>query len=271
MEILGFNINVEHFKSKDYLIECLRFIDLTSLNATDTNIRIEGIVSKINDFPKRFPELPNVAAICAYPSFTGVMKKHLTAKDVQIAVTGAGFPASQTFLKTKVQECKMAVEKGADEVDIVMSLNHFLSGEYALVVDEISAIKEAIGGARLKVILESGALPSVESIAQASRIVMGAGADFIKTSTGKSEPAATPEAAVVMCNEILTFYQKTGKRVGLKPAGGIVLTNEALVYYAIVHKILGLEWLTPTLFRIGASRLVNNLLSEIYHIETIYF
>ena len=253
------------------LTACLGFIDLTSLNATDTDAKIEGMVRKVNEFTQHFPHLPNVAAICVYPSFVKIVRKTLTTVDVRIAATGAGFPSSQTFLRIKTDECKMAIEEGADEVDVVLSLSYFFSGEYEKVHDEIAAIKNAIGKAHLKVILESGTLHSPETISQASRIAMEAGADFIKTSTGKSEPAATPQAAQVMCHVILEHYQKTGKQIGFKPAGGIVTVEDALTYYAIVNQILGSEWLTPKLFRIGASRLVNNLLGAITGTPVTYY
>ncbi|MCL2727629.1 MAG: deoxyribose-phosphate aldolase [Bacteroidales bacterium] len=242
------------------IIECFSFIDLTSLNATDTDATIEAMVKKVNEIPQRFPHLPNVAAICVFPSFAGLVRKALTAPHVRIAVTGAGFPAPQTFLKIKIEECRMAVEEGADEVDIVLPIHHFLSGNYALVTDEIGAIKEAIGGAHLKVILESGLLSTPQLIASAGQMAMEAGADFIKTSTGKVSPAATIEAAEVMCSQIKAYYQKTGKRIGFKPAGGIVAVEDALAYHAVVQQTLGAEWLKPELFRIGASRLANNLL-----------
>ena len=271
MKIDELEIGIEPYKTTEYLSDCFGVIDLTSLNATDTNVKIEEICKKIIEFPDSFPELPNVAALCVYPSFTSLVKKKLNTLGVKIAVTGAGFPASQTYQKIKVEECRMAAEEGADEVDIVMSLNHFLSGDYAKTYDEISAIKEAIGRVQLKVIIESGTLSECESISLASRIVMEAGADFIKTSTGKSDPAATPEAAVVMCREIKAFWKKTGKRIGFKPAGGIATPNDALIYYAIVHNLLGADWLSPSLFRIGASRLANNLLSEIKGKPIYYF
>ncbi|MCL1974031.1 MAG: deoxyribose-phosphate aldolase [Bacteroidetes bacterium] len=250
---------------------CLSCIDLTSLNATDTDAKIMAMAQKANEFPQQFPDMPQIAALCVYPSFTSVLRKTLTVRGVRIAVTGGGFPAAQTFLSVKIQECSMAVEEGADEVDIVLSLNSFLSEDYARTGDDISAIKEAIGHAHLKVILESGALASPPLIAHASRIAMEAGADFIKTSTGKSEPAATPQAAAVMCREILKYYQKTGKKIGFKPAGGIQTPDEALLYYSIVSEILGSEWLHPSLFRIGASRLANNLLSALHHQTVAYF
>lgn len=253
------------------LVTCFGSIDLTSLNANDTEARIEALVQKVNEFPHHFPHLPQVAAICVYPSFTALLRKKLTTKEVKIAVVGAGFPASQTFLKIKIEECRMAVEEGADEVDIVLSLHHFLSGAYEKASEEIAAIKNAIGKAHLKVILETGLLPNAEAIGNASRIAMEAGADFIKTSTGKIEPAATPQATRVMCQEILAYYQKTGKRIGCKPAGGVVTVADALTYHAIVQEVLGPEWLTPSLFRIGASRLANNLLSAIAETTVNYF
>ena len=253
------------------LSNCLSFIDLTSLNATDTDVQINAMANKVNDFPHHFPHLPNVAAICVYPSFTPLLRQTLTLPNVRIAVTGAGFPASQTFLQIKTQECRLAVAQGADEVDIVLSLNHFLSGDFAKATQEIATIKESIGHAHLKVILETGVIPNPEAIALASRIAIDGGADFIKTSTGKLSPAATPEAAVVMCREIRNYYQKTGKRIGFKPAGGIVTVDDALTYYTIVQEELGAEWLTPELFRIGASRLANNLLSAITGTPVNYF
>jgi len=253
------------------ITECFSFIDLTSLNATDTDATIGAMIKKVNEFPQHFPGMPNVAAICVFPSFARIVRKTLTDPNVRVAVTGGGFPAPQTFLKIKTQECRMAVEEGADEVDIVIPLHHFLSGNYASVTDEIGAIKEAIGGAHLKVILESGILPTPESIAKASQIAMEAGADFIKTSTGKVSPAATTQAAQVMCNQIKEHYQKTGKRIGFKPAGGIVTVDDALAYYTIVQQTLGVEWLKPELFRIGASRLANNLLGKIKGTSVAYF
>lgn len=253
------------------LVTCLGCIDLTSLNTTDTNAKIELMAKKVNEFPHFFPDLPNVAAICVYPSFTGILRQTLTAMDVRIAVTGGGFPASQTYVQIKTEECRMAVDEGADEVDIVLSLNYFLSGLYEKAMEEVGAVKKAIGRAHLKVILETGALPDAEAIARASRIAMEGGADFIKTSTGKSDPAATPEAAMVMCREIWAYYQKTGKKVGFKPAGGIVTVDDALTYYAIVERVLGAGWLTPKLFRIGASRLANNLLSAVTGATVNYF
>ncbi|MDR2586402.1 MAG: deoxyribose-phosphate aldolase [Prevotellaceae bacterium] len=250
---------------------CLGCIDLTSLNATDTETSIVSMVEKVNELPLHFPGLDNVAAVCVFPSFARIVRKRLTAPKVRLAVTGAGFPSSHTFLKIKVEECKMAMDEGADEIDIVLPLSLFLSQNHDMAITEMAKIKKAIGETHLKVILETGVLPNPESIATASRIAMDAGADFIKTSTGKVSPAATPEAATVMCQEIKGFYNKTGKKIGFKPAGGIVTVDDAIAYYTIVHDILGAEWLTPQLFRIGASRLTNNLLTAITGREVSYF
>ena len=249
---------------------CFGAIDLTTLNATDTVEKVRKLTEKVNDFPKHFANIPHVAAICIYPALTPAVCDTLKIPAVRIAVVGAGFPASQTFIKVKCNECCMAVEQGATEIDIVISLGAFLAGDYATVSAEIKQIKAAIGQAHLKVILETGALTATQ-IAIASFIAMEAGADFIKTSTGKMEPAATPAAAWIMTNCIRRFYEKTGKKIGFKPAGGIVSPDDALTYYAIVKKILGDEWLEPSLFRLGASRVANNLLGSIVASETNYF
>jgi deoxyribose-phosphate aldolase len=239
--------------------QCLSFIDLTSLNATDTPAQITTMTEKVNQFPATFPNFPHVAAICVYPALVPTVKRSLQLPGVQIAAVGAGFPASQTFIEVKCDECKRAVDAGAHEIDIVISLGAFLAGDHNRVQEEIRKIKVVIGHAHLKVILETGAL-TPEQIHTASQIAIEAGADFIKTSTGKMEPAATPEAAWIMAHVIKTHYAKTGKKIGLKPAGGIVTANDALIYYAIVKDVLGSAWLTPSLFRLGASRLANNLL-----------
>ena len=264
-------MDIQKLKTLTPLAKCLGCIDLTSLNVTDTDAQIEAMAIKVNEFSNHFPDLPHVAAICVYPSFTRLLRKKLHVPGVRIAVTGAGFPASQTFLPIKIEECRMAVEEGADEIDIVLSLNHFLSKAFDKTFQEIASIKAVMGKAHLKVILETGALSDPDLISQASKIAMEAGAHFIKTSTGKFTPAATPQAARVMCEEIRDYAQNTGKRIGFKPAGGIVTVEDALTYYAIVDQILGPEWLTPALFRIGASRLANHLLSVIKGRPVTYF
>ncbi len=263
--------NLQKWNRPEILAACIGHMDLTSLNSTDTKSKIEKMVEKVNNFPVNYPKYPSVAAICVYPNFADVVKKKLNSQDVNIAVVGGVFPSSQSFLEVKIEECRIAVEKGADEVDIVLSLSHFLEGEYELAAKEISSIKKAIAPAHLKVILETGALSTPESIEKASVLAMEAGADFIKTSTGKMEPAATPEAAIVMCRAIKEYYRKTGKKVGFKPAGGISTPHDAILYYAIVDTILGEEWLNPELFRLGASRLANNLLTELENRPINYF
>ncbi|HEY5469985.1 MAG TPA: deoxyribose-phosphate aldolase [Bacteroidales bacterium] len=248
---------------KRLMMNLLNLIDLTSLNTTDNKSDIIHFTGKVNSFSGRYTNIPNVAAICVYPNYVSVVKEKLTARNVKIASVAGGFPASQTFRSIKVAESKMAIEAGADEVDIVISVGAFLGNDFATVADEIREIKKAIGEKQLKVILESGLLGNYESIFKASMIAMDAGADFIKTSTGKTPISATPESAFVMCRAISDFYSETGIKVGFKAAGGIVNPAEAANYYQIVKHCLGEEWLNNTLFRIGASRLANNILSEI--------
>lgn len=251
--------------------QCFSSIDLTTLNATDTLQKGKKMANLVNGFPDTFKDLPNVAAICVYPSLVNAVRCSLKTEGVKIASVAAGFPASQTFIDVKISECVMAIENGADEVDIVISLGSFLSGDYDTVAAEIEQIKDAIEDAHLKVILETGALPDLSAIRLASLLAMESGTDFIKTSTGKMEPAATPEAALVMVEAISDYYKRTGRKVGFKPAGGVSTTQDAVLYYTIVRSVLGEEWLTPSLFRIGASRLANNLLTDITGLEAQYF
>lgn len=248
---------------KRLMMSLLNMIDLTSLNTTDNKSNIIHFTGKVNSFSGKYTNIPSVAAICVYPNYVSVVKEKLTARNVKIASVAGGFPSSQTFRSIKVAECKMAIESGADEVDIVISVGAFLGNDFASVADEIREIKKSIGDKQLKVILESGLLGSHENIFKASMIAMDAGADFIKTSTGKTPVSATPESAFVMCRAISDFHSETGIKVGFKAAGGIVTPAEAVTYYQIVNYCLGEEWLNNTLFRIGASRLANNILSEI--------
>ncbi len=238
-------------------------IDLTSLNTTDSSNQIEDFCEKVVNFPKHFPDMPNVAAVCVFPVFASIPAKYLNNTDVQRAVVSAGFPSSQTFLDVKVDETKRALFFGANEVDIVISVGEFLEGNFEFVAEEIRTIKSVMGEAHLKVIIESGTLASPENIWKASLVAMEAGADFIKTSTGKLTPAATPEAAWVMTHAIKAFERRSKKTIGFKPAGGIVTVDDAKLYWEIVETVLGDKWLNPSLFRIGASRLANNLLTEI--------
>jgi deoxyribose-phosphate aldolase len=256
---------------KRLLMNILNVIDLTSLNTTDNKSRILHLTGRVNSFSGRFSNIPNVAAICVYPNFVPVVKEKLTVKSVKIASVAGGFPSSQTFRSIKIAECKMAIEAGADEIDIVMPVGAFLGNDFAGVADEIREIKENIGERHLKVIVESGVLGDYEQIFKASTISMDAGADFIKTSTGKTSISATPEAAFIMCQAILNFYEETGIRVGFKAAGGITTTTDALMYYHIVNSCLGQGWLGNNLFRIGASRLANNILADISGTCNEYF
>jgi deoxyribose-phosphate aldolase len=255
--------SVHEAPDKHLLMSLLNLIDLTSLNTTDNKSHIIHFTGKVNSFSGRFTNIPNVAAICVFPNFVSVVKEKLTARNVKIASVAGSFPTSQTFRSLKVTECKMAVEAGADEIDIVIPVGAFLGNDFAAVADEIREIKGAIGNKMLKVIVESGLLGDFENIFRASMIAMDAGADFIKTSTGKTSVSATPEAAFVMCHAISDFYSETGIKVGFKAAGGIVTPSEAIKYYEIVRYCLGNEWLNNNLFRIGASRLANNILTEI--------
>ena len=248
---------------KHLLMNILNMIDLTSLNTTDNKSHIIHFTGRVNSFSGRYSNIPNVAAICVFPNFVSVVKEKLTVKNIKIAAVAGAFPSSQTFRSIKVTECKMSVEAGADEIDIVIPVGAFLGNDFAAVADEIREIKSAIGDKQLKVIVESGLLGSYEQIFKASMIAMDAGADFIKTSTGKTVISATPEAAFVMCKAISGFYSETGIRVGFKAAGGIVNASDAISYYHIVRHCLGEEWLNNKLFRIGSSRLANNILSEI--------
>ncbi|MBE9511040.1 MAG: deoxyribose-phosphate aldolase [Bacteroidetes bacterium] len=241
-------------------------IDLTSLNSTDTEEKIMIMCLKVNGFNKQYPDIPNVAAICIYPSLVNIVRKNLKAPGVKIASVSAGFPSSQTFTEIKKTETMMALEAGADEIDIVISLGKFLSGKEKEVSSEIYQIKKIMGNHPLKVILETGAL-NPHQISKASILAMESGADFIKTSTGKLQPAATTEAFRIMAESIRDFTIKTGRKTGIKPAGGISTGEQAVKYLEIIKKVLGENWITPDLFRIGASKLVNNLLKEISQLE----
>lgn len=263
--------NLSNWKTKEIYSDCLGMVDLTTLNGTDTPTKVKALVEKVNKSKELYPSAPYPASICVYPNFSKTIKDTLTAEGVHITVVSGCFPASQSYLEVKVLESKMAVENGANEVDIVLAHNAFLDGDYAECAREISEIKKTVGDAHLKVILESGSLPTTQDIALASFIAMEAGADFIKTSTGKTSPAATPEAAVVMCECIKAYYNATGKKIGFKPAGGIVTCDDAALFYGIVDTILGKEWLNKEMFRFGASRMANNLLTEIIGTEVKYY
>ena len=253
---------------KKLIFNCL---DLTTLKTEDSEESVLKFTERVNELDNEHPDLKNVAAICVYPNFAKIVSQSLEVESVNIACVSGGFPSSQTFTEVKVAETALALADGATEIDIVISVGKFLSGDYEGMCDEIEEIKSVCGEHHLKVILETGALKSADNIWKASILAMYSGADFIKTSTGKQEPAATPEAAYVMCQAIKAYYEKTGRKVGLKPAGGINSVNDALVYYTIVKEVLGKEWLNNELFRIGTSRLANLLLSEITGEDVKFF
>jgi len=256
--------------NKEVYKQCLSQIDLTSLNGSDTHAEIISMVTKVNDFKKTFPHLPNVGAICVYPALVPVVKEYLT-ESVGIAAVAAGFPASQTFIEVKIAETAMCVLEGATEIDVVISIGKFLEGNFEEVYEELTEIKASCRHAHLKVILETGALKTATNIKKASILAMQASADFIKTSTGKIPVAATLEATYVMCYAIKEWNEKNNIKVSYKPAGGIVTTEDAVKHYTLVKEILGNEWLNNTMFRFGASRLANNLISSIEGKEVKYF
>lgn len=246
-------------------------IDLTTLSTEDSVRSVASFTQRVNDFDNDYPQYKNVAAICVYSNFAEVVKTHLDVPGVDIAVVAGGFPSSQTFQAVKVADVALAVEAGANEVDIVMNVGQYLDGNYEDLTDEIIELKHTARGAKLKVILETGALRTAENIRNASILAMYSDADFIKTSTGKIYPGASLEAAWVMCQCIREYYQKTGRKVGFKAAGGVRTSEEALKYYAIVKEVLGDEWLNHDLFRLGASSLANAILTTMTGEETKYF
>ncbi len=265
-EVVNYLTSIQAKAKANYTENVLRFafscIDLTTLNSTDTEARARMFADNVNRFPKEFEGTDNVAAICVYPSLVAAVRDELQEKSFPIASVVGGFPSSQTFLEIKTAETRMAVEAGATEVDMVISIGVMQSGDYQTIYNEVKAIKAAAGEAHVKVILETGALTE-EEIWKASLLAMEAGADFIKTSTGKMDPAATPEAAIIMCRAIKAYKEKTGRQVGFKPAGGIRVGTDAALFFTIVDDILGEDWLCNNWFRIGASALANNLLNEI--------
>lgn len=246
-------------------------IDLTTLNATDSLQSVSNFVERVNAFDEEYPMLKNVAAICVYPNFAQVVRAVLEVSDVDIACVSGGFPASQSFTEVKIAETALAVDGGADEIDIVLNVGNFLDDDFEAVADEISEQKSACRDAKLKVILETGALKSAAKIKAASVLALYSGADFLKTSTGKGYPGASLEAAYVMAQCIKEYYEKTGTRVGFKAAGGVSTTEDAVKYYTIIKEVLGEEWLSNEYFRIGASRLANNLLGDILGKEIKFF
>lgn len=246
-------------------------VELTTLKTTDSEDSVLAFTERVNQFDEQYPELPHVATICVYPCFAKTVSETLEVDGVEIACVSGSFPSSQALIEVKVAETALAIKDGATEIDIVMPVGKFLSGNYEEVADEISELKNVCGEKKMKVILETGCLKTAANIKKASILSMYAGADYIKTSTGKLEPAATPEAAYVMCQAIKEYYDKTGIQIGFKPAGGLNTVMDAITMYTIVKEVLGEKWLTNQWFRMGTSRLANLLLSEVVGHETKFF
>lgn len=246
-------------------------VELTSLHTTDSEESILAMTERVNDFDSAYPELPHVATICVYPCFANIVAQSLEVDGVEVAVVSGAFPSSQTFMEVKTIETALAIKDGATNVDIVMPMGKFLSGDYEGLCDDINELKQTCGEVPMKVILETGDLKTASNIKKAAILSMYAGADYIKTSTGKEKVSATPEAAYVMCQAIKEYYDETGIQIGFKPAGGINTVMDAIIYYTIVKEVLGKKWLTNYYFRLGTSRLANLLLSEIVGKETKFF
>ena len=263
--------NVESVISPKVLMQCFSFMDITTLRTNDTPESVTKLVGKVNALKVEYPAYPCPASICVYPNFAFLVRKLRVDPGLHVTTVASCFPSAQSFLEVKVRECELAVENGADEVDIVLALNSFLAGDYDSARAEIRAMRAAVDAAAekagrpvvLKVILETGLLVTPQRIADASFLAMEEGADFIKTSTGKVDVNATPAAAVVMCECISKFFEKTGRKVGFKAAGGISNAMDAVGYYSIVSSILGEGWLDRSLFRFGVSRLANSIMSFI--------
>ena len=246
-------------------------VELTTLKTTDSEESVLAFTERVNQFDTEYPTLPHVATICVYPRFARTVAETLEVDGVEIACVSGSFPSSQALIEVKTIETQLAVKDGATEIDMVLSVGEFLEGDYETVCDEIQQMKEACGDKKMKVILETGCLKTAANIKTASILAMYSGADYIKTSTGKLEPAATPEAAYVMCQAIKEYYEQTGIQIGFKPAGGLNSVMDALIYYTIVKEVLGEKWLTNEMFRMGTSRLANMLLSEVIGEEVKFF
>lgn len=270
--------NLENVGSEQVYKDCFSMMDLTTLKTDDTPDSVAKLVGKVNAFNETYPQWPLPASVCVYSNFARTVAQERKC-DFNITVVSACFPSSQSFLEVKLKECEMAVEQGADEVDIVLALNKFLAEDFEGAAEEIRQVRSCIDAVarkqgrqvHLKVILETGLLRTPERIAQASFLAMEAGADFIKTSTGKVDVNATPAAAYVMCECIARYHQVTGKKIGFKPAGGISSAADALCYYSIVSTLLGKEWLNKELFRFGVSRVANSLLAAVEEKTVSYF
>ena len=270
--------NMENIATEQVYKDCFSMMDLTTLKTDDTPASVTKLVEKVNSFHNIFPEWPYPASICVFSNFASTVKEARKG-DYNITVVSACFPSSQSFLEVKLKEVEMAVEQGADEVDIVLALNAFLAGDYEAASNEIRQVRRVIDevagkqnrNVHLKVILETGLLKTPENIADASFLAMEAGADIIKTSTGKVDVNATPLAAYIMCECIAKYHGATGKKIGFKPAGGISSAADALCYYSIVSSLLGKEWLNKERFRFGVSRVANSILSAVEQKTVSYF
>lgn len=270
-EIDRISEKLPEYRTQEVFARIFNSIDLTTLSTEDSQTSVTAFVKRVNDFDNEYPQYPNVAAICVYSNFAGVVRSVLEVSGVGIAVVAGGFPSSQTFTAVKVADVALATAEGADEVDVVLNVGLLLDENYEEMCDELIELKHTAKDAKLKVIIESGALKTPELIRNASLLAMWSDADFIKTSTGKIYQGASPEAAYVMCRCIKEYFEKTGRKVGFKAAGGVRSTDEALLYYAIVKDVLGNEWLNKELFRIGASSLANNVLADMLGEEKVKY
>jgi deoxyribose-phosphate aldolase len=273
---VGVNERVDRFRKRSIkkssktegLKLALSMIDLTTLEGKDTQGKVQQLCYKAMHPHDSLKNIPTVAAICVYPTYVGIAKKALEGSNIKVASVATAFPSGQSNLDSKISDTKFAVDQGADEIDMVISRGEFLAGNYQFIYDEIGQIKEACGIAHLKVILETGELDTLENVRKASEIAMYAGADFIKTSTGKIQPAATMQVTYVMLDAIKDFYLKTGKMIGMKPAGGISTSKISLQYLVMLNEVLGHKWMTNKYFRFGASSLANDILMQLVKIET---
>lgn len=264
--------HLEENRNVDVYKKIFNCIDLTTLKTTDSERSVAEFTGRVNDFEHEHADLPNVAAICVYLNFVPVVRTALDVTDVDIAAVAGGFPTSQTFTEVKVAEVALAVEAGADEIDVVLNVGDFFDKEYEDLCDDLQEMKHSCRDSLMKVILETGALKTAENIRNASVLALYSGADFLKTSTGKEYPGASLEACYVMCQCIKEYYEAHGRMVGFKAAGGVATTEDAVKYYTIVKEVLGEKWVADNeYFRIGASRLANNLLSDILGEETKFF
>lgn len=263
--------HLEENNTRDVKLFLFNSIELTSLKTTDNEDSILKFVERINKFDDIYPELGHVATVCVYPNFAKVCHETLENEEIEIACVSGCFPSSQSFIEVKIAETALALREGATEIDMVIPVGKFLSGDYEGMCDDIEEIKSVCGDRPLKTILETGCLKNASNIKKASILAMYSGADYIKTSTGKLSPAATPEAAFVMCEAIKEYYDKTGIQIGFKPAGGMKTAKDALAYYTIIKEVLGEKWLNNKLFRLGTSSLANILLAEITGKEEKFF